>query len=537
MPSSKPSRQTTDSPAKLCLSLLGSLPEEAGTETAERLLRKTEAYRSVARFALTYLAHHFTDADTGELVPFGPHHEELFAAVEDPADNKHLLRAEPREHGKSTVMDLAVALWWLATQRKRFVVLVADTSSQAEGHLHSVIEEIEDNELLLADYPHLAPALDHRKQLVKWTDREIINQAGQIVVAVGSGKSLRGLKRRQWRPDAVVIDDLENDENVATKGQRDKLERWFKAALLSLGARGCDYFYVGTILHHDSLMMRLVKAERAAKATGQPPMWDVLVIPAEMAERKDVYEGVPAEWYERGTLWPEHWPPERLAAKRALVGSIVYAQEYLNDPSQREGKLFKEVWAKWYTLGGRPSQLDEYMGIDPSASIKEQGDHIGIATVGADSEGRLFIGRVIETNLSFRKFIDAIFALAEHIRPAKIGVESVFYQNVLHQELVRINREERRYLPFAEQRTIKDKVTRFLSLSVLMENGYLWFEENNPEHEQLLNQMLEFPDGAHDDLIDALDFAVTASRRKPGKVTDGEQRAKPVAAGLRSTEF
>jgi predicted phage terminase large subunit-like protein len=489
-------------------------------EDLHRIERVVRSHWDIRYFAETYLPHHLTDEKTGEHVPFGPHHLELFELVEKDEEDKHVLRAEPREHGKSTVMDLIVALWWLATKRKNFIVLVADTASQAEGHLHSIIEEIEGNDLLRADYPHLLPGLDAKGQYKKWTDREIINTAGQIMVAAGAGKSLRGLKRRQHRPDAVIVDDLENDEHVATKGQRDKLENWFLKALLSLGGKGCDFFYIGTILHHDSVMMRVEKAERARREFGEPPIWDTKIVAAEDAE------GSP--------LWPERWDRERLAQKKREIGSIAYAQEFLNDPSKREGKLFKEDWFRFYPLGARPENLDEYMGLDPSSGEKEQSDYIGIANVGLDKDGRIFAGRILETKITFHQLLKTIFALGDHIKPVKIGVETNFFQKVLKQELDRINREEHIYLPFAEQRTVRDKVTRFLSLSALCEAGLFWLEEGNPEHTKLLNQMLEFPDGAHDDLIDAFDFAVQAARSPvAGHFTEQPKgEAKPVTAGM-----
>ena len=289
-------------------------------EDLRRIERVVRSHYSIQYFAETYLPHHLVDETTGERVPFGPHHHELFDLVQEGGTDKHILRAEPREHGKSTVMDLIVALWWLATKRKHFVVLVADTSLQAEGQLHSVIEEIEENELLLADFPHLVPKLDAKRQYAKWTDREVINRADQVMAAVGAGKSIRGLKRRQYRPDAVIVDDLENDENVETKRQRDKGESWLLKTLLSLGGKGCDYYYLGTILHHDSVLARTTKKEGERREAGEKPVWDEKVYAAEDEDGN--------------ILWPERWPRERLDAKRRAIGSRAYAQEFLNDPSK-----------------------------------------------------------------------------------------------------------------------------------------------------------------------------------------------------------
>ncbi len=43
------------------------------------------------------------------------------------------------------------------------------------------------------------------------------------VEAIGSGKKIRGRKHRNWRPDLLVLDDIENDENVRTPEQRAKI--------------------------------------------------------------------------------------------------------------------------------------------------------------------------------------------------------------------------------------------------------------------------------------------------------------------------
>lgn len=311
-----------------------------------QVLQIIESYWSVARFAEIYLGHHLVDEETGEHIPFGPHHRELFERVEEEDPDKHVARVEPREHGKSTIMDLVVVLWWLATQRKRFIVLVGDTASQAEGHLMTVVSEIEENELLLRDYPHLAPAMDAKRQLKKWTDREIINRAGQVVAAVGAGRSIRGLKRRQYRPDAVIIDDLENDESVETKRQRDKLESWLLKALLSLGGKGCDYYYIGTLLHHDSVLARVKRKEEERQAAGRSSVWDVKIFAAEDKDGK--------------ILWPERWSRERLDAKRAAIGSRAYAQEYLNDPTLWEGGLFRREWFQIVSDWPRDARVVRY---------------------------------------------------------------------------------------------------------------------------------------------------------------------------------
>ena len=47
---------------------------------------------------------------------------------------------------------------------------------------------------------------------------------GRKVEAFGSSKKIRGRRHGAHRPDLAICDDIENDENVNTPAQRDKLQ-------------------------------------------------------------------------------------------------------------------------------------------------------------------------------------------------------------------------------------------------------------------------------------------------------------------------
>ncbi len=85
------------------------------------------------------------------------------------------------------------------------------------------------------------------------------------VTVAGSGKKLRGLRHGPYRPDLVILDDIENDEMVRNPEQRDKLHNWLTKTVMPLGEAGgkTDIIYIGTILHYDSVLSR----------TLNNPMW------------------------------------------------------------------------------------------------------------------------------------------------------------------------------------------------------------------------------------------------------------------------
>lgn len=57
----------------------------------------------------------------------------------------------------------------------------------------------------------------------------------------------------------MVLDDIENDENVRTVEQRKKLENWFYKAVSKAGDTYTDIVYIGTLLHYDSLLAKVLK--------------------------------------------------------------------------------------------------------------------------------------------------------------------------------------------------------------------------------------------------------------------------------------
>lgn len=59
----------------------------------------------------------------------------------------------------------------------------------------------------------------------------------------GRQQSLRGIKYHSVRPDLIIIDDLENDENVETKGQRVKLYNWLTKVLMKCGGTAPLFVY------------------------------------------------------------------------------------------------------------------------------------------------------------------------------------------------------------------------------------------------------------------------------------------------------
>jgi hypothetical protein len=119
----------------------------------ERLVDDPELRRAAAKtlkgFCLTYLPHHF---------PLDPSDffDEMCAALES-ADTQRLEIIGFRGCAKSTVASLALVIWAALEHPEKypFIVMLADTRSQASLNAASVQNELRNNDLILRDYGHL----------------------------------------------------------------------------------------------------------------------------------------------------------------------------------------------------------------------------------------------------------------------------------------------------------------------------------------------------------------------------------------------
>ncbi|SQG36657.1 phage protein [Haemophilus influenzae] len=295
--------------------------------------------------------------------------EQLPQVLQQPS-SVHLAIAAPRGEAKSTLVSQLFTLYCLVTQKKRYALIVMDSIDQAYPMLEAIKVELEFNQRLRIDFPEIAG------QGRVWQAATIITKANQKVQVAGSGKKLRGLRHGAYRPDLVVLDDIENDEQVRSPEQRDKLHDWLKKTVLPLGAAGdkLDVVYIGTILHYDSVLNRTLssKAWKTAKFKAlirQPDdmsLWD---------KWEDFYlnegEAVADAFYtqnqaamDKGAVvsWAAR-PILTLMKIRARDGHATFDSEYQNDPLSSDDAMFANSLTYWTEL---PANLIYFGALDPS---------------------------------------------------------------------------------------------------------------------------------------------------------------------------
>jgi conserved hypothetical protein len=457
-------------------------------------------------FVSNYFPHYVRSPYRSEL------HDYLFKTLpeilQDPK-SVNMATAAPRGEAKSTLVSQLFTLYCLVTQKKRYALIVMDSINQAYPMLESIKVELEFNQRLRIDFPEVAG------QGRVWQATTILTKANQKVEIAGSGKKLRGLRHGAYRPDLVVLDDIENDEQVRSAEQRDKLHEWLKKTVLPLGVPGekLDVVYIGTILHYDSVLNRTLssKAWKTAKFKALKKMPDDMAL---WDKWEDFYlnegEAVADAFYsqnksamDKGAVvsWAAR-PILTLMKIRARDGHATFDSEYQNDPLSSDDAMFANALTYWTEL---PGELVYFGALDPSlGKAGASRDPSAILVGGYHREtGKLY---VIEAQVKKRLpdlIIEDVIRMQKQYQCQRWFVETVQFQEFLKDELVKRSAQRGIPVPATATKPNTDKMLRIESLQPHMANGLILLHSSQAT---LISQLRHFPKADHDDGPDALEM-------------------------------
>lgn len=499
----------------------------------EQGLRKQLAAFDLAYFGRAYLPHYFKRKSPlfheeldgiwsrGVMKDRNPLKE---AKTISRLKGSHQVVAAPRGHAKSTNFTFKDDLHAILYAYKHYILILSDSSEQAEGFLDDIKTELEDNTDIIMDFGSL-------KGEKAWRTGVILTKTDIKVEAIGSGKKVRGRRHRNWRPDLIVLDDIENDENVNTPEQRKKLKGWFDKAVSKAGDTYTDIMYIGTMLHYDSLLSNVLKNPRYKTKTYRAvisfaedtKLWE---------EWESIYTNLFNEQHEEDAkafyeaheekmlagskvLWEEKLSYYDLMEIRVSEGEASFNSEMQNDPIDPDNATFNPEWFDYY----EPELMDwknaDYIFIganDPSLGKNKRSDTSSIINLALSlSTGYMYVA---DASVEKRKpdvIIDDVIEMSRRLKRDykkgfyRFGVETVQFQYFFKEVMAAKSLEEGEYIPIEEIQSTVNKVLRIESLQPVIKNKYLKF---NREHKALLKQLQEFPMGKNDDAPDGLQMAV-----------------------------
>lgn len=423
----------------------------------------------------------FLHADLDQPKPTPDFHRKLWKAF--CSADQYVAVAAPRGHAKSTAGTHAFGLASALFGSDDFILLVSATERLAAGHLANMARVLEDNHDLRVEFGVEVLRSNETELVVRLGKREF------CVVARGAEQAVRGILWHNKRPSLIIVDDLEGDEQVMSKERREKLRDWFNNALLPCGADNLRVRFLGTILHMDSLLERLL--------TDDENGWVGYRFRAHKSfdNFKDI-------------LWPEKFTEARLRRERQRYISAGnpsgYSQEYLSHPVAEADAYFRKTDLRAMTENDREQPLLHYAAIDFSIGQGDKGDPCAIVVGGMSPDGILMVIEVISERMDPLQSIERMFELQERYDIVKWVVEDENIAKAIGPFLDAEMRKRQVYLPLERIRPHKDKQARATSIQARMRAGGVHFDQEAGWWFDFYQEMINFPRGKHDDRVDAL---------------------------------
>ena len=418
--------------------------------------------------------------------------------------------AAPRGHAKTTGGTVSYGLATLLFRERRFMLLVSDTEAQAMMFLGFFKEHLQNNDALI-DLFSLKRDDKGLVKFVKDSESDIIVEMADghkfRVMAKGAEQKLRGLIWDGTRPDIILCDDMENDELVMNKERREKMKRWFNSALMPCRSATGIIRIVGTILHMDSLLEKLMPLAYD-KWTVQDPLklWSPL--------KKHGWYSVKYRAHNPDfshLLWPSRFSKKKLQdLKKELTDqgmADVYSQEYLNVPLDEANAFFKRGDFLDLSKEQREMKLNYYITVDLAIAEHQKADYSVFLIAGVDETRRIQVRNVLRERLDAREIVDTLIQMQRIYDPVAVGIEEMQISKsicpFLREEMIRTGI----YLSLYQlKHGGKDKIARARSMQARLRAGSVFFDKHADWYPTFEDECTKFPRDVHDDQVDAFAY-------------------------------
>ena len=486
-----------------------SLVRETAVEKERRIRRLQKDY---AAFCEYYFPHFLQQRDkvTGEVVRIvhnAPFHNAAALKVKNTPNLKAVFKW-PRGHAKSTHMDIVTPLW-LMFQPKRlidFMVVVGKSEDSANRLLGDIQAELQYNKRIISDY-------GKQMSMGDWTEGEFTTKDGVHFLACGRGQSPRGLRKREARPDYIVIDDLDDDEMSHNEERVRQATDWVKQALFgALDVGRGRFLMVGNGFAKHMVLKNIAE------------------IPSVKVSKVYAVDN------NGNPVWADKWTKAEAEAYADFVGYASWQREMMHNPVA-EGGIFKWQWIRYkkILLLRKYDQIICY--IDPSFKSTTANDYKAARVWGKTGRELHLIDCYVRQDTvagMVRWLYDFHESLPEDVAVSYF-MEANFMQDIILDEYAREGDLRGYQLPIMPDRRKKpDKLQRIEAVSPLWERGLVYYNEakrNDTDMKTGIDQTLSLArgSGAHDDAPDADEGAIyklqKASREERFEPIFGERPA------------
>lgn len=456
-----------------------------------------------------FIEYVFVDDVTGNPVKQGKLHRRWQRTMRK---HRYCLIIGPREHGKSTQV-VGHALWRLGNNPNLRIKVISNNDKEASKRIVEMQQHIEKNPRFKRVFPNVVPdeggSWNSERFYIK-RDRVMREPSveGYGVLSGGTG----------GRADFIILDDVVDRKNALTQPSlRIAVKDAVKTDWLALLADNGSVVAICTLWHKDDLNCDLGGAALKQwllhnEGKGPVPKQDNL-------QDGDWFVSFDAVGPNFETVWPEGWPEKRLRERARTIGKSAFNRGWRNRVVDNTETSVDAAWIRYYKKGMLPprSELFILQSYDLAISLKQgkKKSWFTCCTMAAQFAPqyiKIFILDVFrKKRISFPKQVSLVKQGYAALKPDTIVLEANAYQAALYQQIL-----DTTLIPVVPVISKINKALRLESVTPNLEAGHILFSfrldpennENIAERGDLVNELLDFPFGDGDDMVDAFSQGV-----------------------------
>lgn len=535
---------------------------DATSAELERLRRIDDCETDMLRFSLEYFSEACNPGNQGNWDGFDitavdeapQFHVEICDIMDEVSNvniNAKVAVAAPRSHAKSTYLSKSFPLKEIVYRKRKYGIIISETPAVSAGNIDWISLQLKHNVKLRNDFGPLLSVKQQENPKDNSTEFIAWEPGGRMLTRIEAASTGQALRGRNWngvRPDFIICDDLEDiKSNAATPELRQKMRDWFAQTVVPLGdpkGKRTAFVYMGTTVHHDALLIHVLyrrsdfKAKKYRAIIEWPErmdLWEACRLvytdrenPERADEARKLYE-MNRDEMDLGAvvLWPEAQSLWKLMTWKWDNGSKAFNTEYMNEPLDVESMVFKPDDFGYYdgssiapllTQYPRPTDdFDVYMGVD-FAMGKQRGDYSSVVTIARHRKTNTAYvidawGERVHPDAFLRVITEKVVRYQPNNIAAEAQAAQEFFVMKLKEALTAAGYPARTRVKEIYQRSRKE--LRIEAMLPDIESGALQFTK---KHALLLEQFEQYGTGSHDDVIDALEMALSISKTGRKKV-------------------